>query len=90
MSTPVTTQQAIAPWEPRYYRWGGFVMSPDTAGAWATRLLCKELKPIRNLHTVRKIVIRKIVIRTYRVKSHAIGGLACRSPIHARYTICEV
>jgi hypothetical protein len=53
-------------------------MSPDTARAWATRLLGKELR-ISNLHA-----IRKTVIDTYGVKFHAIGE---SSPDEAQYIL---
>jgi len=56
---------------PRRNRWGGFAMSPDTAGAWASRLLGEELHPIHDLHTICKVVLN--VVRPYRVNFKIIG-----------------
>jgi len=41
----------------RRNRWGGFVMSPEAAAAWASRLHGQELHPLRNVHTICKVIL---------------------------------
>jgi len=50
---------------PRRNRWGGFVMKPDVAGAWASRLLGEELHPYYDFHTICKVVLKEV--RSYQV-----------------------
>jgi hypothetical protein len=68
---------------PRRNRWGGFVMSPDTAGAWASRLFGQELHPFHNFHTICKVILNQV--RPYRVNFKVIGEVPDEAP-----TDCEV
>lgn len=66
ISLPTTARRA-----PRRNRWGGFVMSPEIAGAWASRLFGRELHPFRNVHTICKVILDQV--RPYHVNFKVIG-----------------
>ena len=38
----------------------GFVMTPETAAAWASRITGKEWDPYRNIPTVWEIILKKV------------------------------
>ena len=46
--------------EPRHTRVGGFVMSPETAAAWALRLTGKEYHPTKYCFVIRNLIHEKV------------------------------
>ena len=75
-SQPATSRRA-----PRRNRWGGFVLSPETARSWASRLYGEELHPLYDGPTICNVLSK---IRPYRVNFKLIGEVR---PDEARYMI---
>jgi len=71
MLTSSTSQPTTARRARRRNRWGGLVMSPNTAGAWASRIFGRELHPLRNVHTICKVISNHV--RSYRLNFMVIG-----------------
>ena len=59
---------------PRFSRIGGFVISPETAAAWASRLTGKELHPEYDYPSIWQSIFEKI--RPYRIKFEDVGEVA--------------
>jgi len=59
---------------PRFRRIGGFVISPEAAAAWASRLTGKELHPEYDYPSIWQSIFEKI--RPYRVKFEDVGEVA--------------
>lgn len=57
--------------ERRYRRWGGFVLSPETAASWALRASGRELYPIRNNFDICDVL--KNEVRPHRAGFSVIG-----------------
>ena len=57
--------------ERRCYRWGGFVLSPETTASWALRVSGKELHPIRNGIAICHVLENEV--RPYRAGFSLIG-----------------
>jgi hypothetical protein len=76
-SQPATSRRA-----PRRNRWGGFVLSPETAGSWASRLYGEELHPLYDGPTICDVLLNEV--RPYRVNFKLIGEVW---PDEAQYMI---
>ncbi len=76
------TQRTTAQRARRRNRWGGFVMTPEAAAAWASRLHGQELHPLRNIHTICKVILNQV--RPYQLDFMVIGEVW---PMDAQYML---
>ena len=76
ISTSALSQHSAKPLSPRRIRMCGFVMTPETAAAWASRITGKELDPYRNIPTVWEIILKKV--QPYRINFKDVGEVARR------------
>ena len=68
-----TDQMAHKP-PPRRYGLGGYRITNDTAVQWASRLKGRELHPVSNRPTVKKVIFEKLVVS--RINFRQVGEVA--------------
>lgn len=59
---------------PRHYRLGGLRIKNDTAVQWASRLKGRELHPVINLPTVKKVIFHEV--KAFRIHFRQVGEVA--------------
>ncbi|KIL54778.1 hypothetical protein M378DRAFT_171776 [Amanita muscaria Koide BX008] len=59
---------------PRHYRLGGLRINNDTAVQWASRLKGRELHPVINRFTVKKVILGKVIAS--RINFRQVGEVA--------------
>ena len=61
---------------PRRYRLGGFRITNDTAVQWASRLKDKDLHPVMDRPTVKKVLFEKVSLAGSRINFRQVGEVA--------------